>query len=160
MTIRENTFHTSDSDGNENLVSYQQFFNDCWEFDDENQGDVTDIRSIPANLLVDATSDTVTVIVGGVAYTPMDPPTFKPHWPAHDTVEYGNVVETAISLIASAGHGYGQPDEAGNPVDEDLQTALMDAMFRSPGLKQILDHTAMIAETAIVRHNSQANSES
>jgi len=81
------------------------------------------------------------------------------YWPDADSDEYGAAAETAISLIASAGYGYDDRDNAGQPVNEDLQSALMDVMFRSQGVAEIISHAASIAETAVIRHNSKMNSQ-
>jgi hypothetical protein len=80
------------------------------------------------------------------------------YWPAYDSVQYDTAAEVAISLIGSAGFGYAASlDNAGQPVSEDLQTALMDVMFRSDGLADIFRAVATLTEGVIVLYNNTRN---
>lgn len=151
--------HTSDSEGNENTISYHQFMVDMWEHNDETQHDITDLRTIDGvTILVDNPDDDqpnprLTYVVGDMSYTPLNAfiDTHK-HWPAQDSHEYSCVVEVAIGLIAA---GYGaadaeMPDDTGTSVSEDLQTNLMDTMFRSKAMYEMLSKMEQLLTGAVM----------
>lgn len=76
------------------------------------------------------------------------------HWPSTSTSDYDEVAEIAIDLLANAGYRADDKDEADEVVSEDLQTALMDVMFRAPRLRVMMDHFGQIGTQAIVNHKS------
>ena len=148
---------TSNSDGVENTISYNQMLHDVWEFTDESQQMVTDIRSVDnVSLIVDNPDEInprLSFVMGGVLYTPLTAwiDTNK-HWPDHTDVHYGEVVEVAIGLIA-AGYGRAEadmPDDTGESVSESLQTSLMDAMFRSKAVYEMFSKMEQLLSGAIM----------
>ena len=50
--------------------------------------------------------------------------------------------EIAIDLLGMAGYEFGEPDECGDPIEQDVQTLLELAMFRSPRLMKLLSDFA------------------
>lgn len=79
------------------------------------------------------------------------------YWPESDSDEYGSVADVAIGLILAAGFANDESkDNAGSPVSEDLQTLLMDVMFRAPRMEQAFRSLESIMTLAIVS-NLDAN---
>lgn len=73
------------------------------------------------------------------------------YWPDVESEEYGRVAEVAIGLITGMGYeGTEALDVAGNKVSEELQTELMDVMFRAPRLVELFDRLESIMSYAII----------
>lgn len=78
------------------------------------------------------------------------------HWPSVDSENYGAVAEVAIGLIHGLGYQNGESaDSHGSPVNEELQSSLMDAMFRAPRLYELLERVESIATLLIVSNLDQ-----
>jgi hypothetical protein len=85
--------------------------------------------------------------------------TMGKHWSEHEgTGYYDKVSEIAIGLIIAAGWGPDDVDNAGDRVGDNLQSALMDAMFRSGDLTEMFDLFECIVSKTIVNNGGKLDS--